>query len=99
MVSKRFRTKAKEVARFLTVMGNARRLSILGLLLDREVSAEEIRKQLGVHTSTLSQDMAKLQAIGSVNVRRFKSCVYYSSRGHAARELLVALESEYASGP
>ncbi|WP_143748514.1 ArsR/SmtB family transcription factor [Mesorhizobium carmichaelinearum] len=79
--------------------GNARRLSIVALLLDRELSAEEIREQLGVHTSTLSQDMAKLRAVGSVDVRRDKTCVYYSSRGDAARELLVTLESEYGSGP
>lgn len=99
MVSNQFRAKAKKVARFLTVMGNARRLSIVSLLLDRELSAEGIRERLGVHPSTLSQDMAKLRDVGSVVVRRNKTCVYYSSRGDAAREPLVALENEYGNGP
>jgi len=99
MISKQFRTKAKEAAQFLTVLGNARRLTIMGLLLDREVSFQELEQQLGLSSSALSQHMIRLKALGLVSDRREKNSVFYTSRSDITRDLFAALNRADGSGP
>ncbi|MGO4642526.1 metalloregulator ArsR/SmtB family transcription factor [Mesorhizobium sp. 2RAF45] len=100
MISQQFRTKAKEAAQFLTVLGNARRLTIMGLLSDRELSVEELRQQLGLSSSALSQHMTKLKALDLLSVRREKNSIFYSSTGDMTRDLFAAaLRRADGSGP
>ncbi|TPL74338.1 winged helix-turn-helix transcriptional regulator [Mesorhizobium sp. B2-3-15] len=97
---KQIGTKAKEAARFVTAMANARRLLIMHLVLDRELPAEALREQLGLSSSALSQHMAKLRALGLVRVRRDRdNIVHYSCCNDSARKLLALLDHAYGSGP
>jgi DNA-binding transcriptional ArsR family regulator len=66
-------------SRVLSAMGNPRRLAILGLLADEEVSVRELANQVGISQSALSQHLAKLRAAGLVSTRREGQMIFYSS--------------------
>ncbi|MBZ9701742.1 MULTISPECIES: ArsR/SmtB family transcription factor [unclassified Mesorhizobium] len=85
MVSKQLIANAEQAAEFLRAVANGRRLIIISLILDCELSVEAIREQLGLSPSALSQHMAKLRALSLVRVRRDNNTVYYSSGHNAVR--------------
>ncbi|MBZ9701729.1 MULTISPECIES: ArsR/SmtB family transcription factor [unclassified Mesorhizobium] len=99
MVSDQPIANISQATAFLRAMSNGRRLIIMSLVLDRELSADEIREQLRLSPSALSQHMAKLRTLGLVRVRYDNNTVYYSSDHQRARELLVMLDSEYGKAP
>ncbi|MBZ9701582.1 MULTISPECIES: ArsR/SmtB family transcription factor [unclassified Mesorhizobium] len=98
MVFSQLIANVSQAAAFLRAMSNGRRLIIMSLVLDRELSGEAIREQLRIGPSALSQHMAELRTLGLVRVRYDNNTVYYSSDHHGVRELLVMLDSEYGQG-
>jgi DNA-binding transcriptional ArsR family regulator len=91
MVSDGLRANARRAAEFLEVLGNARRLHILSLLLDNELPFRKIRERLSISRTALCQHMAKLRAVGLVKIRRDGRNTYFSSENRAVRDLLRKL--------
>jgi DNA-binding transcriptional ArsR family regulator len=91
MVSDGLRANATRAAKFLEVLGNARRLHILSLLLDNELPVRKIRERLGISRTALWQHMAKFRAVGLVRIRRDGRKIYFSYENGALRDLLCTL--------
>lgn len=64
-------------AELYKVMSNAKRLEILNLVADREVTVNELSKALGVRKSNTSQHLAYLRYVGLVTTRRQGKNIFY----------------------
>lgn len=72
--SKNFYLKAAELFK---VMSNAKRLEILNLIKDREVTVNELSEILGTRKSNTSQHLAYLRYVGLVVARRQGKNIFY----------------------
>lgn len=86
---------AEAAAVFLALVGNGKRLAILGHLLDREMSVGVIADTVNLSQSALSQHLAKLRGSGLVRTRRDRQLIYYSCDSEPVRRLLAVLEELY----
>ena len=95
MLSRDLIEKADTAATFLALLGNGKRLLILGHLLDGEMSVGTIAERLPLSQSALSQHLAKLRSLGLVQTRRDLQMIYYSCNYEAVRVLMQTLEAIY----
>jgi DNA-binding transcriptional ArsR family regulator len=72
--SKEFYIKSAELFK---VMSNSKRLEILNLVKEREITVNELSATLGVRKSNTSQHLAYLRYVGLVTARRDGKNVYY----------------------
>lgn len=93
MVSSKLIADTEAAAVFLTLMGNEKRLAIMGHLVDGELSVGAIAERVELSQSALSQHLAKLRALGLVQTRRDRQMIYYSCHSQAVRRLLELLAS------
>lgn len=75
-------------ADFLAALANPRRLMILDLLTQGELSVGELVMKVDLSQSALSQHLAKLRAASLVSTRRHGQTVYYCCRVEAVSALL-----------
>ncbi|MGC4024648.1 MULTISPECIES: ArsR/SmtB family transcription factor [Mesorhizobium] len=80
-----------DAAKFLTALGNRKRLAIVGHLLDEEMSVNEIAEQVSLSQSALSQHLAKLRGLNLVQTRRDRQMIYYSCKSEEVRKLYNTL--------
>lgn len=99
MASTRVIADIETAAAFLTLMGNEKRLAILGHLLDEELSVGAIAERVSLSQSALSQHLAKLRGFGLVETRRDRQMIYYSCRSEAVRALLDLLAERFGGRP
>jgi len=59
------------------VMSNPKRLEIMNIIKDKEVTVNEISKILGTRKSNTSQHLAYLRYVGIVTARRDGKNIYY----------------------
>lgn len=59
------------------VMSNPKRLEIMNIIKDKEVTVNEITKELGTRKSNTSQHLAYLRYVGLVNARRNGKNIFY----------------------
>ena len=78
MISGALFEKSGEAARFLAILGNGKRLAILCLLVDGEMSVGAIAEKVQLSQSALSQHLAKLRNAGFVRPRRDGRHILYS---------------------
>lgn len=100
MFVKNIIANADGVAELLTLLGNGKRLVIIGYLLEGELSVGAIAKKIGLSQSALSQHLARLRNMGLVETRRDRQTIYYSCNSEAVRGLFRALDANFqrASG-
>ena len=89
---------AAEAARLLTLLGNEKRLAILTLLVEGEMSVGAIAERVELSQSALSQHLAKLRSMGLVETRRERQMIYYSCSSEAVRQLLTTLTGIFSEG-
>ncbi len=77
----------------LRTASEPRRLEILGLIWDRELSVGEIADALPVSMAAVSQHLSKLKRAGLVTVRREGRHRYYRASRREMGALAVVLES------
>jgi DNA-binding transcriptional ArsR family regulator len=92
MVSRTLFERANETARFLAVLGNGKRLAILCLLANGELSVGSIAEKVQLSQSALSQHLAKLRGEELVATRRVRQTIFYSCRSEEVREVLATLD-------
>lgn len=69
--------RSAEAEAFLKQMANRKRLMILCVLSEGELSVSELNKKVPLSQSALSQHLAKLRDAGFVETRRESQCIYY----------------------
>ncbi|QKK27253.1 ArsR/SmtB family transcription factor [Rhizobium hidalgonense] len=84
-------------ASFLSAMGNAKRLHILHLLTDGEVSVTVLADEVGLSQSSTSQHLAILREQGLVQTRRAAQTIFYSLQSGSARRMLDTLADIFGS--
>lgn len=97
MVSRPVLKNAGAAATLLTLLGNEKRLVILGLLLDDEMSVGAIAEKVDLSQSALSQHLAKLRSIELVDTRRDRQMIYYSCNSEAVRQLMGTLDGIFVA--
>jgi len=96
MESKNLLDHAEAAAEFLALIGNEKRLSILVLLLDEEMTVGALAEKVSLSQSALSQHLAKLRSLDLVETRRDRQMIYYSCSSDAVRELLTTLDGIFS---
>jgi DNA-binding transcriptional ArsR family regulator len=69
--------RSAEAESFLKLLANQKRLMILCVLSEGELSVGELNKRVPLSQSALSQHLAKLRAVGFVATRREAQAIYY----------------------
>lgn len=77
---------------FLNVMSNTRRLIVLTILRQGEVTVGSLAGLVGLSQAALSQHLAKLRAAKLVRTRREAQTIYYSCHSEAVVRLLGLLD-------
>jgi len=83
--------KAEQAAALLSLLGNAKRLMILGHLLDEEMAVNALAERVSLSQSALSQHLAKLRSHNLVETRRDRQMIYYSCNSQSVRTILQSL--------
>lgn len=97
MISPRLVENAEQVAAFLTLLGNSKRLAIMSHLLEGEMTVGSIAERVSLSQSALSQHLAKLRSMDLVSTRRDRQMIYYSCKSHEAVQLLRALDNIFGT--
>lgn len=82
---------AESSAELLSALSNEKRISIIGHLLESELSVNEIAQKVSLSQSALSQHLAKLRNLGLVQTRRDRQMIYYSCKSPAVRKIYKTL--------
>jgi DNA-binding transcriptional ArsR family regulator len=91
-------SQAADASRLLKTLGNAQRLRVLCLLVDREMSVGQINEQLpDLSQSALSQHLAKLREEGLVQTRREAQTIWYTLEHGPAQQIITTLYSIYCA--
>lgn len=78
----------EKIAEIFGLLANSNRLSILSLLLDKEMKVGDIADAIGLSQSAVSQHLAKLRAQGIVTCRRDAQRIYYALSSKSVRRFL-----------
>ncbi|WP_447528903.1 ArsR/SmtB family transcription factor [Vreelandella sp. TE19] len=81
----------------LKALANEKRLQILCLLTEKELSVTQINQQLVLSQSALSQHLAILRRDNLVQTRRSSQTIFYSLKSESAKAVLSALALHYAA--
>ncbi|AIW13119.1 metalloregulator ArsR/SmtB family transcription factor [Vibrio europaeus] len=81
----------------LKAMANERRLQILCLLHNQELSVGELCSKLELSQSALSQHLAWLRRDGLVNTRKEAQTVYYTLSSEEVKAMIQLLHDLYCS--
>lgn len=79
----------------LKAMANEKRLQIVCLLQERELSVTQINQQLTLSQSALSQHLAILRRDNLVNTRRESQTIYYSLTSDGAKAIVETLATQF----
>jgi DNA-binding transcriptional ArsR family regulator len=79
----------------LKALANERRLQLLCLLLENELSVGELCSKLELSQSALSQHLAWLRRDELVATRKEAQTVFYSIKSEEVRELIALLHRLY----
>ncbi len=82
---------ATAAAAFLKGFAHENRLLILCCLAEREMSASELERALGIRQPALSRQLARLRTQDLVTTRREAKSIYYSLASDEARQLIELL--------
>ena len=86
------RADYQKIGDFLSSMANARRLTILCLLIEGELPVGELARRVGLSQSAVSQHLARLRQQKLVRIRREAQMIYYRCENPRVKIILDALE-------
>lgn len=84
-------TFADRSAELLSALANSKRISIIGYLLNGELSVNDIAERVSLSQSALSQHLAKLRSLNLVQTRRDRQMIYYSCNSREVRRVYDTL--------
>ncbi|WP_370931304.1 ArsR/SmtB family transcription factor [Bartonella sp. DGB1] len=83
-------------SQLLTAMANEKRLQILYVLSQEEMSVGALAQKVKLSQSALSQHLAKLRALRLVSTRKDAQTIYYSVTSPFIKPILNTLDSIYS---
>jgi DNA-binding transcriptional ArsR family regulator len=86
-----------EAVMLLKAMANEKRLQILCILLEQELSVGELCEKLALSQSALSQHLAWLRKDQLVATRKEAQTVYYSLKSREVKAMIELLHRLYCS--
>lgn len=89
--------KTQIIVKFIKIIGDETRLSIIYLLKGREMNASKIQNTLKRSQSTISQQLKIMVDAGIITSRRDGVNKYYSIKDSKIQKVITVLES-YLSG-
>lgn len=98
MPTKRSEEFIYEAAAFLDLMASEKRLVMLNILVQGEISVGALAYITNIKASSLSQQLAKLRAARLVDTRRDAQTIYYSCRSERVKRLLILLHELAKTG-
>lgn len=89
--------KADEAAGLLKNLANSSRLLVLCALVNREHTAGELEKVVGLSQSAVSQHLARLRHEGLVTTRRQGQKIYYALANTDVKRILEIMHDVYCA--
>lgn len=89
--------KLAEVLNVIKTIANPNRLSALCIMLEDEISVNELAEALKINQTALSQHLKILKENKMVNVRREHRTLYYKTTDPKLTKLILALKDIYCS--
>lgn len=86
-----------EVANLLKIIANEKRLMILCLINQKEISVNDLAKFVNLSQSALSQHLALMREHGFVKTRRKHHTVFYSLASKEIKDIIKVLHKHYCS--
>jgi ArsR family transcriptional regulator len=86
-------------ARLYKALSDEQRLRMLHMLRDREMYAQEIVEQTGLHQSVVSRHLMLLRAVGLLNARKQNNMKFFSLNPNIRRELSETLDLFTGAAP
>ena len=86
---------AEEAARFLKSIANGVRLRILCRLLEGEMTAGDLSRELGITPANLSQHLVWLKKEGLLESRREGTVIHYRMAGNRIEPLMNVLHEMF----
>lgn len=83
-------------ANLMAMLGNSKRLLIISLLVESEISVGELAKISNLSQSALSQHLAKLRSLQLVTTRRDAQTIYYSCASSSVITVLRTLDALFS---
>ncbi len=85
----------ERAARFLKSIAHRDRLKILCVLVAQELSVSEIKENVGLRQSAISQHLARMKEEGFISGRRDGRQIYYSIADPAALSIIMILYERF----
>ncbi|MBA8862750.1 DNA-binding transcriptional ArsR family regulator [Ochrobactrum anthropi] len=89
------RGNTRHAAEFLSALANDKRLQILSLIVNKEMSVGKISSEIGLVQSAVSQHLARLRELNLVSTRRSAQSVFYMVASPHVELMLSTLSSIY----
>ncbi|MFT7186741.1 MAG: DNA-binding transcriptional ArsR family regulator [Pseudohongiellaceae bacterium] len=82
---------AGKAEQFLKQIANGKRLMVLCVLIDGELSVKELNVKIPISQSALSQHLSKLREAGFVSTRRESQTIYYQLADPRVKVIIQSL--------
>lgn len=82
---------ASDAESFLKQLANSKRLMVLCVLSQGELSVSDLNEQIPISQSALSQHLAKLRDAGFVSTRRESQTIYYQLSDPRVKTIIDSL--------
>lgn len=89
---------AEDQAKYCQIFGNARRIQILWVLLDKELSVGAIAKAVNSSVQNVSQHLSKMKEYDLVSSRREGRTIYYHVERGAVEKNCLGLHKANSPG-
>ncbi len=86
---------AAEASRFLGLLANEKRLLVLCMLVEGELTVGSLAERVGLSQSALSQHLQKLRDEGLVATRRDGQSIHYRLADAKVTALITLLHSQF----
>lgn len=87
--------KLEEVLNVLKAIANPNRLAALCIMLEDEISVNDLAEALHINQTALSQHLKILKEKELVSVRRDHRTLYYKTTDEKLKQLILALKNIY----
>lgn len=87
--------QAAKASDFLKSVGNAHRLKLLCLMMEKERPVSELAEEVGLAQSAASQHLARMRQEGLVTARREGQTVYYRLADRKVSRLIKLLQDMF----
>lgn len=86
-------------AGLFSALANEKRLLILNMLINQEISVGELARHAKLSQSALSQHLSKLRALDLVSTRRDAQTIYYTVSSPRIEPIISTLSKLYQQEP